>query len=531
MFIDNKDFYPTPKHLIRKMLSKIDSFHDIDYILEPSAGKGAIIEFLKEEKRVREIHAIEKDQEMVSILRGKRIKVIDYDFLSFNGTDKYDLIIANPPFSDGEKHLLKAIDILYSGHIVFLLNAETLKNPYTNTRKDLINKLEELNADIEYIENAFMDADRKTAVEVALIHIEIKRDVEQDLFEGMKEKPIECDADAHKQRELASKDSLTELVAAYNRSVEIGTKTLLDFYRNYYHVAKYLKISSTDRDDKRYYSDEDTLTYRMKSELNILIKNIRRDYWGRALDLDMVKRRLTTETKDQFYQQLNDNEHMDFTENNIRTFLVNLIEGYEDILTKAVDKVFEDMTRKFCWDEDLHTKNVHYFNGWKTNKAFFVNSKVIIPFYGGAFFNTIWGKYEIDYWVKDKIDDIDKVMNYFDGMNTYTSIVDAVSAGLQEGKTSKIESTYFIVTIYKKGTIHLTFRSDDIRRRFNVTACKHRTWLPFEYGRKPYKDMTTEEKIVVDTFEGEKSYTQNLNPSKTLYAKNNFKQLPEFFEK
>ena len=86
------------------------------------------------------ISAIEINKDLFAALRGKNIKVIDYDFLLFSGPDKFDLIIANPPFNEGDKHLLKAIDIMYRGEIVFLLNAETLKNPYSNSRKSLVKK-------------------------------------------------------------------------------------------------------------------------------------------------------------------------------------------------------------------------------------------------------------------------------------------------------------------------------------------------------------------------------------------------------
>ena len=173
IFKENKDFYPTPKHLIGKMYRKLKT--NPTNILEPSAGKGDIVDYIKENDRHlrRNISAIEIDNNLIAILKDKDIKVIDSDFLSFSAPDKFDAIIANPPFSNGEYHLLKAIEIMYRGEIVFLINAETIKNPYSNTRKDLVNKLEELNADIEYIQNSFLvDAERKTSVEVALIHIQ-----------------------------------------------------------------------------------------------------------------------------------------------------------------------------------------------------------------------------------------------------------------------------------------------------------------------------------------------------------------------
>lgn len=52
----------------------------------------------------------------------------------------------NPPFSNGEQHLLKALELQKSGgHIICLLNAETLNNPFTLARKELLRVLEEKN--------------------------------------------------------------------------------------------------------------------------------------------------------------------------------------------------------------------------------------------------------------------------------------------------------------------------------------------------------------------------------------------------
>lgn len=49
MFTDNKDFYPTPQNLIDKMFDGLD-WKMIHTILEPSAGKGNIVEALKKKE-------------------------------------------------------------------------------------------------------------------------------------------------------------------------------------------------------------------------------------------------------------------------------------------------------------------------------------------------------------------------------------------------------------------------------------------------------------------------------------------------
>ena len=168
----NKEFYPTPDWLIDKMLEDIN-FKKVKYVLEPSAGKGDIIKAIRKKEKTLinhtkaiDIDAIEIDENLIALLKGKKYKVIYDDFLTFETYKKYNLIIMNPPFSEGDKHLLKAIEIQKNGgDIVCLLNAETIKNPYSNTRKDLYKKLKELDASIEFIENSFINAENKTDIE------------------------------------------------------------------------------------------------------------------------------------------------------------------------------------------------------------------------------------------------------------------------------------------------------------------------------------------------------------------------------
>jgi hypothetical protein len=193
------EFYPTPRSIINKMISGID-FSLIQTVLEPSAGKGDIAEVINDKMKYydkkydhysnqnkkyhADIDCIEIDQNLRFILTGKGFRVVHDDFLTYQTMKHYDLIILNPPFSNGDKHLLKAIEMQQrnGGYIACLLNAETLNNSYTNSRTDLKNKLNELNAEIEYIDNAFIYAERKTDVTTALIKINIPQKERTSIF-------------------------------------------------------------------------------------------------------------------------------------------------------------------------------------------------------------------------------------------------------------------------------------------------------------------------------------------------------------
>ena len=186
MFKDNKDLYPTPKKIIDKMMFDLD-LKLIRSILEPSAGKGNIVEELKRKEKSNDryysrkiqfdIDCIEIDQNLQHILKGKNFYVVHNDFLTYDTFKEYDLIIMNPPFSNGCKHLLKALEMQRrnGGAVVCILNAETLRNPCTNDRQDLQRKLTDYNAKIEFMQDSFLDAERKTAVEIALVKVQLPK--------------------------------------------------------------------------------------------------------------------------------------------------------------------------------------------------------------------------------------------------------------------------------------------------------------------------------------------------------------------
>lgn len=524
----NKSFYPTPRKLIEKMIQKIQ--RSPAAILEPSAGKGDIIEALYSSRfgyQRKNISAIEIDETLQATLRGNDIKVIDGDFLTYTGPDKFDLIIANPPFDQGDLHLLKAIDIMYRGEIVFLLNAETIKNPCTNSRKTLVSRLKEMKADIEYIPDAFLTAERPTRVEVALVYINIERQVEDDLFSGMTSASDIDSPRIERNYEVSTRRRLEELVAEYNQVIKLGTETIVNYYRYYPKVGRYIGLNAKGED--RRHDPERDMTGLMQTRLNDLLAAVRTDFWRRTLDLEDVRKRLTGKKQDEFEEQMKQRCNMDFTENNIRQFVLNLIGGYERTLTEAVLEVFDKFTVRHCFSNGLYEDNIHYFNGWKTNNAFKVNKTVIIPLYGGygrgPFIDEWSGKWKLQYGNESLLRDIDIVMSYFNGMSDFYSIRQALENAFERGESRKIRSTFFTLTAYKKGTLHLTFSDDDILRRFNIAACLGKKWLPHDYGSRSYGDCSGDEQAVIDSFEGMAAYTEHLG--RPLFSTKNPLRLTE----
>src|SRR5574344_713582 len=92
------------------------------------------LELHKSERRDKikcSIECVEIDSDLCAVLRNKHYFTVNQDFLTYNTFKRYDCILMNPPFAQGEYHLIKALKLLENGgQCVCILNAETLKNPY-----------------------------------------------------------------------------------------------------------------------------------------------------------------------------------------------------------------------------------------------------------------------------------------------------------------------------------------------------------------------------------------------------------------
>ena len=74
------------------------------------------------------------------------------------------------------------------------------------------------------------------------------------------------------------------------------------------------------------------------------------------------------------------------------------------------------------------------------------------------------------------------------------------------GTTRGIDTKYFKVDIYKKNTAHLTFKDDNLLKKFNLYCGRKLNWLPDEY-----EALSDEERAVADSFEGRDSYRKTYN--------------------
>lgn len=168
-----RQFYPTPP-VIADRVFELAEITCQDTVLEPSAGRGALLEPIKDAK---DIQAVEIDPENANILRAKGYNVITTSFE--NAVEKHLIqpvsrIVMNPPFS-GQRdilHIMMAYDLLEEGGILVAIMAEN--DLYYNTPKTkAFNKfLQKVNA---YVEDVPLRGFCESGTTVDTVIVKIKK--------------------------------------------------------------------------------------------------------------------------------------------------------------------------------------------------------------------------------------------------------------------------------------------------------------------------------------------------------------------
>jgi len=242
------------------------------------------------------------------------------------------------------------------------------------------------------------------------------------------------------------------------------------------------------------------------ASINEYVKRVRYKYWEALFNNPKFTEKLTSNLVSQLWDKLDKLQDYDFSVWNIMTIQEELLKDTIKGVEQTILDLFEEFSNKYSWYET--SKNIHYYNGWKTNKAYKINKKVIIPL--NAY--DIFGGYRLRSSM-NKLKDIIKVFDYLDGGKTTDINVEQTLRYMEDiGQTSKIPLKYFNVTFYKKGTCHIEFLDLELLEKFNLFGSQRKGWLPHNYGKKRYSDMTAEEKEVVKEFSGsEEEYNKIYN--------------------
>lgn len=500
-------FYPTPESISSKMLQGI-KWDYVSTILEPSAGKGDLADIINrrwnvhrgrswEPDKMADIDCIKVDPNLRAILKDKGFRVVHDDFLTYTTCKKYSLIVMNPPFENGAKHILRAMQLLQDGgQLIALCNAETLQNPYTNERNLLLQKLTENNAEIEYIQDAFVNAERKTNVVTALIRFkQPESELSHLILDHLKPAHKYVDMPEEEAQALTKSDFVEAILDRYNFEVETAVHLIHETEACQRVLNKPVVSKDTAYAGSPF---ELNMGRNTRASVNEAVQRIRKKYWSALFTAPQFMNQLTSNLKSELNKRVEELGDYEFSKFNILEIMIQMNANVNEGVEKTIMDLFDDWTRKYHYDD--HSTNRHYFDGWRTNDAFAVNKKVIIPLYA---YSQWSGAFDLSYTCQEKLSDIEKVFNYLDGGRTpEMPLRDVLQKAEKERQSKKIETKYFYLTFYQKGTCHIEFKDMNILARFNIFAARGKNWLPPSFGKKKYKDMTAEEQKVAKSFMG-----------------------------
>jgi hypothetical protein len=403
----------------------------------------------------------------------------------------------NPPFANGDAHLLKAWEILDEGDIACLLNIETIRNPHTERRQLLRKILKDHGGKVINLGPAFRNAERKTDVHIALVRLH--KDVNKSRFNFSFQKlTSEQHGDLNEQtarNEIATRDIIGNMMIHFQKAKDSYLEFLKateavkyytqGFTGEYCNMWKLLQQESRDTNAQKY---------------NGFCDQIRENIWMDVLHKLNVEKYMTHRVREDFMAFAKSQGLMDFTKENVQALIDLVFDNRETILQRAIEEVFDLFTK-------YYKENRVFVEGWKTNDKWKAARKIILPCWVKMSWEPKdrlkWGaEYQVNHNYQSEYSDVDKVMCYLSG-TSYESCRTIYSALEWEfrriGKvykgpaTGKTESQFFKCTFYMKGTLHLEFKSEKLWEEFNLRACAGKNWLPDE-DLKAWQDQKAKDK-------------------------------------
>jgi predicted RNA methylase len=466
----SQDFYPTPDKVIEQMLHGYDI--EGKTILEPSAGKGNIVDFCAGAGAAA-IIACEKEPELRKLLAGK-CKVISDDFLSVtpDQVSHIDMIVMNPPFTADERHILHAWEIAPDGcDIVAICNANTVNNRAYRIREQLYSLITNY-GNARDLGSVFVDAERRTDVKIALVTLKKPGEAASSEFEGffMEDEP-ELQGDG-----IMRYDAIRDLVNRYVAAVKIYDEQLAaavkmnGLLNGFYKSEMAMSITEEGAPKSR----------------NEFKKDLQKSAWKYVFAKMNMEKYATRGLKNDINKFVEQQTEVPFTMKNIYRMIEIVIGTQSQRMDRALLEVFDRITSHY----DENRFNVE---GWKTNSHYLVNEKFILPYLatvnysGGMGIQHYGDRYEV-------IDDFTKALCYITGEN-YDKIGSIwaffhktlpAREGVYRNEYVRYEFNtwyefgFFYLKGFKKGSMHFKFKDRDVWGKFNQHIARLKGFPLFE---------------------------------------------------
>lgn len=454
----NRDFYPTPPAVIDQMTEGLHL--EGATVLEPSAGKGNIVQYLL--NMGAEVIACETDPELKKILQTK-CKVIAGDFLTVTSDQISHIryIVMNPPFSADEQHINHAWEIAPPGcKIVALCNSATLENVYSAGRKKLEKIIEE-SGTTQDMGDCFSDSERKTGVNVTMIRLDKPGGGYEQEFEGF----FTDEEEEAQENGIMSYNVIRDLVNRYVGAVKIYDKQLSaaielnSLLSSFYGTG--IGFQCTEKGAPKARAD--------------FKKDLQKAGWNWIFEKMNLQKYATRGLKADINKFVEQQQNIPFTMKNIYRMLDIVIGTASQRMDKAIEEVFEKVT-KHCED------NKYGLPGWKTNSHYLLSRRFIFPYIGSIDAYRWRSNYETYTMYRhdaELIEDLEKALCYITGEN-WDDILTLPSSTNNNQYGQWYSSHFFKYKAFKKGTLHMEFKDEEVWAKFNQRVAKIKGYPLFE---------------------------------------------------
>ncbi len=471
----DNEFYPTPQHVIEAMTEAISLQNKT--VLEPSAGKGNIVDFCK--LQGAEVIACEKNKDLCSILE-KKCRIVKNDFFELTATEVSHIqyIIMNPPFSNGIQHIMHAFKIAPPGcRIVSLLNADNLKYNYKRSTEEFFIMLNTYGFTTD-LDHCFEDSERSTRVRVAMVYLEKPGSYEQEFDGFFEEEQKEQQANG-----IMKYNDIRDLVNRYKRAVILNDLQLEQAIEQQ-NLTSVFNIRFGFRQE-----EEEKAKARQTFKIEL-----QKAAWQKVFDIMKMRKFATEGVMKDINRFVEQRKEFPFTMRNIFKMIEIVLGTHTSRMDQAIKEVFENFTRH-------HHENRYGVEGWKTNSHYLLNKKFIIPHMVEVDYDG-WMRRKIGAWYTGEINDLVKVLCYVTGSNYehFKPFDFYFSGGQKFTFNTWYEWGFFEVKGFKKGTIHVKFQDERVWGLFNQNIARVMGFPLYEYKPKEEKssDTKNEQDVTID---------------------------------
>ena len=438
----DKDFYPTPKGVINKMLMEISVQGKT--VLEPSAGKGNIVDVLNQRGAGR-VLTYEKTEVWADHLQTKS-EFLGYDFLQCRSQEisHIDYIVMNPPFSRVEDHILHAWKVAPEGcQIIALCPTNRFSRGHIGRRDELKTLLKDHGYGKTDLGDCFSTAERKTNVEVSMIQFLKPIRSENFDYEGF-------------YMDMPEGLEYPEGVIKYDfvRSIVSRYVTAMKIFERAPELVKELdaaiKPLGFNRDTKIQIGYDKTI--RTKEQFSRILQ---KTCWNQIFAELNMEKYVTSGVKEKINRFREKRREYPFTRANIYRMLEIIIGTQESIMNEALEEAFDKITKHYH-------DNRYNVEGWKTNSHYLVKQKIILP-------NVVKETWRNDdsrvtwNWIS-KVDDLHKGLAHIAGRHKDLGSIKDLG-DIERG--TWYDWGFFEVKGHYCGTLHMRFKDEKVWELFN----------------------------------------------------------------